>query len=173
MDFWSWSNAAYGRGEVAKTLIALQDSFGLDVNVALWCVWAGASGRGQFPEYALRKAVALSESWGAGVTAPLRAARRAARTPPARADAAAAEALREQIKSVELQSEKILQSMLERLLDPAPAAAEADGEAAARKNLAQYAALSGAARRPGFSISALLRVVEDIFAEDGNAKSSA
>ncbi len=43
--FWDFSLALYGREGVARACVALQDRRGLDVNILLFCCWAGSRGR--------------------------------------------------------------------------------------------------------------------------------
>ena len=44
--FWRFSLAFYERPGVADALIALQDCDGFDVNLVLFALWLGVSGRG-------------------------------------------------------------------------------------------------------------------------------
>ncbi|MEL6362155.1 MAG: TIGR02444 family protein [Pseudomonadota bacterium] len=39
--FWDWSLSTYSRPGVADQLIALQDRYGANVNLILWCLWLG------------------------------------------------------------------------------------------------------------------------------------
>ncbi|GAB4516579.1 MAG: hypothetical protein Tsb0010_00500 [Parvularculaceae bacterium] len=164
-DFWKWSLDIYAREGVEAALMPLQDELGLDINVILWCVWCGASGRGAPPESALRRAIEISKSWTDRVTSPLRAARRAAKTAPPGADKGEADSMRLKIKEAELLSEKFVQKLLAGIPGVERGAGTGDPQANARKNLVRYAALSGAARKPGFSAAPLLTAVEKIFSE--------
>ena len=164
--FWDWSLTVYNRPGLADTLIALQDEAGLDVNLILWCCWCGATGRGETPEFAIRSAVEMSKNWADQVTAPLRAARRALKTTRLPHSEAAADALRDKVKAVELESERLLQLQLEHILPPPDAQISSPDAAAARRSLAAYAAFLGAPRRPGFSTTNLQTVVEIVFPAD-------
>ena len=43
--FWDFSLAVYGKPGFPQAAIALQDRHGLNVNMLLFCLWAGANGR--------------------------------------------------------------------------------------------------------------------------------
>ncbi|NWG71446.1 MAG: TIGR02444 family protein [Parvularculaceae bacterium] len=161
-SFWDWSLRAYSRPGASESLLKLQDEFGLNVNILLWCCWCAQAGAA-IPELGLRKAQDLVASWSHEVTEPLRAARRALKAPPKQADAAGAEALRASVKRVELDAEKLEQAMLENLARDLTKNSEApDAASVARRSLARYADISGAARKKGFStllLDDLVRVV--------------
>ena len=57
--FWDFSLAVYHRPGVAQACLALQDRRGLDVNLLLFCCWAGSLGRRLEPQdiARLRRAV--------------------------------------------------------------------------------------------------------------------
>jgi uncharacterized protein (TIGR02444 family) len=75
-DFWRFSMALYAWPEVAPCCLVLQDAHGVDVNLALYCAWLGASGRGRLTASALSAADEAVASWRVGVIERLRAARR-------------------------------------------------------------------------------------------------
>lgn len=155
-SLWDWSTAVYARPGVDKLLLTLQDRHGLSVNMLLWCLWCGA----QFEptnDLILRKADDLSRRWTAAVTAPLRTARRALSAPPMQTPNEEVSSLKAQIKQSELMSERLEQTALERLaIENLARAGNLDGAATrARKAIAAYVGLTGAARTPGFSVSLL------------------
>jgi len=151
--FWAWSVERYESEGVARRLLALQDDFGLDVNVILWCGWCAGRYR-EIPDIVFKKAIDVTARWTRDVTVPLRTARRALKTPPQRASAEAAASLREAVKAAELAAEKIEQEMLARLAADAlsPAMEDLNSLARLRRNLVNYAAIAGAQRRKGFSV---------------------
>lgn len=155
-DFWSWSVERYQGEGAARRLLALQDEFELDVNILLWCGWSAERYR-EISDLVLKKAIDLTARWTRDVTGPIRAARRALKTPPQRASADAATSLRETVKSAELAAEKIEQEMLARLAADAltPADDARNSLARLRRNLVNYAAIAGAQRRKGFSVALL------------------
>ena len=136
----------------------LQDSFGLNINLILWCLWSGDN-FSEPDEIVIRKAKDLSDQWSSCVVEPMRAARRALKS-KAGSDAAS---LYDEIKAIELKGEKVEQEMLERLSLEALAPAKGGGANRARRILASYGRLTDAARRPGFSVSLLEDLIETIF----------
>ncbi len=161
MGFWEWSNDAYVRPGVEAALLRLQDDHGLDINLLLWCLWCAVRFE-EPPQIAIRKAVDLTRGWAVEIVAPIRAARRALKSPPTQAPPDEVAALREGLRKKELLAERIEQKMLaahaEACLAPV---ASADGVIArARRNLASYVRMTDAAKGAGFSVSLL----EDLIA---------
>jgi uncharacterized protein (TIGR02444 family) len=113
--FWDFSIAVYGTDAVADECLALQDQFGLDVNLLLLCAFVGARQRVALTADDIASARAEVEPWHKGIVSTLRAARRALK-PIGLLDTdtgkAAAE-LRARVKSAELESERIEQAMIE------------------------------------------------------------
>ncbi|MGB5949325.1 MAG: TIGR02444 family protein [Parvibaculum sp.] len=137
-DFWDFSLVLYARPGVEAALLALQDEEGLDVNLILFCLYAGARGR-SLEEATLAGMRGIGAGWGQGVVAPLRAARRALK-PIAEGDAAAAR-LRAEVKRLELAAEKEMQLRLDALLAgalPAGAALLPPGRGLAERNLSAW-----------------------------------
>lgn len=137
--FWEFSLEVYARPGVAPACLRLQDRDGLDVNMALFAVWAGGA-RGVLPEGALTQAVEQSGIWREGVVEPLRQARRSLKAPAVPVEVAGAATLRTRVKAAELAAEKLQQFMIAPI---AEAAAAPPGRAAAEANLAAYISASG------------------------------
>jgi uncharacterized protein (TIGR02444 family) len=113
--FWDFSIAVYGSHAVANECLALQDQFGLDVNLLLLCTFVGARHGVALTADDIASARAEVEPWHKGIVRTLREARRALKTVNSRdsdAGKAAAE-LRTRVKAAELESERIEQAMLE------------------------------------------------------------
>lgn len=104
---WAYSLRLYRRPGVAPACIALQDRSGVDVNVLLFCLWAGANGRRLTPA-AMRLAAGLSRVWTANVVAPLRETRRFLKP-------LALPNFRGAVARVELAAERVEQDLLLRL----------------------------------------------------------
>lgn len=165
MRFWNWSVETYRRPGVERLLLSLQDECGLSVNLLLWCLWCARSFETP-QEIDIRKAEDITRRWSAEITGPLRGARRSLKSPPPQADAGMASALRDRLKECELAAERIEQDMLEALARANLAPASAGGanmETRARRALAAYAKLQGAARRQGFSVTLLETLIELTF----------
>lgn len=169
--FWTWSLEHYAKEETETALLTLQDDIALDVNVLLWCCWC-AEEFGTLGDLEIRKGADIARQWTHNVVAPLRSARRYLK---AGADPSSkrADSLRDDIKAVELASEKILQrrlndfafSALQSNRDTAPG--KTNSQSLARRSLASYAALAGAAPNKNFSVSLLDNLVSSIFNGDG------
>lgn len=159
--FWAWSLARYEAKGVSARLLALQDEFDLDANILLWCGWC-AERYSEIPEQVLKCAVDRCGRWSRDVTTPLRAARRALKTPPKEAAGEDAAALRSAVKDAELAAEKIEQAMLENLAEKALAPADGAGNSLARlkRNLVSYATIAGASLRAGFPALALAELAQ-------------
>jgi uncharacterized protein (TIGR02444 family) len=130
----TFSRNFYERPQVATALIALQDKAGLDVNLVLFAIWLGLSGRGRLTDQKLDAAERAVVSMRVEVIEPLRALRRRLKT-IADADI---QRLRERIQAVEIEAEEAAQS---RLADIAGAPLTAEPNlAAAEANLDCYLA---------------------------------
>jgi uncharacterized protein (TIGR02444 family) len=124
---WHFSLSFYRLPGVEEALLALQDQDGHDVNLILYALWLGWSGRGPFGE---RERAAAEQAAGTvreGIAAPLRALRRHLKSDPD----PAVQALRERVKALELEAERIAQSRLAALAGP-----PADAPLAARREVA-------------------------------------
>ncbi len=162
-DFWTWSLNHYQQKTVSNVLLKLQDGAGLNVNLLLWCLWC-AKPYEELPQLVLRKAHDLTSRWSADLAINLRQVRRALKSPPKQANAEKAKTLRDVIKKAELSAEEIEQLMLENLArENLKLTNDIVGyEQRARRNLVNYASLSGASHHEGFSVGHLESLVESI-----------
>jgi uncharacterized protein (TIGR02444 family) len=134
-EFWRFSLAVYGKPGVAPACLVLQDQFGTDVNLALYCCWLGATGRGRLTRAALDAADAAIAPWRHQVVENFRAARRAIKE-EALADS---ENLYAKAKAIELEAERTLQARLADRAPPGdPSLSAKDRFDAAIANLALY-----------------------------------
>ncbi len=134
--FWNFSLRLYGRPGVPPACLALQDSAGLDVNVLLFCLFAAWSGRALAPADAARL-LETTGPWKDGAVVNLRRARVYLREPAPFIDVAEAAALRQRVKALELEAERLQQEGLYAAF-PATAlgAPSRSAESAARDNAA-------------------------------------
>ncbi len=138
--FWNFAAAIYAHPEVAAAAIALQDAAGRDVNIALYCAFAGFELGHALDRAALAAIERAVAPWAGTVVAPMRAIRRGLRA--FAADPAAA-ALRDRLLALEMEAERLAQA---RILAAVPAtAAAAAGIDLARANLLRYAGEAGRA----------------------------
>ncbi len=120
-SFWSFSLQIYGMPGVEAACLDLQDRFGADVNLALYCLWIGRALTPEALELALETASPVQS-----YIQPLREMRRSLPK-----DAT----VREAVKKAELAAEKLEQDALEALGE-----AGLPDAAAALANLRLYAA---------------------------------
>ena len=144
---WRFSLRVYGVEGVEAACLRLQDEYGADVNLVLFCCWLGAAGYGRATDPLLRSAEAAASQWRGRAVAPLRALRRALKYDPAPVSAAMAEPVRRKVLAAELAAEHALQTLLFTLAsDLDRAALPADRRAAtAGANIESCLAASGIA----------------------------
>ena len=132
---WRFSTAFYDRANVAEALIKLQDRAGFDVNLILFALWSGLSGRNRFTAAELAEANRAAGPIRTDLVEPLRALRRSLKSNPD----ADIQRLREEIKRLEIAAERMLQSRLARIAGtPGGENDPASRLAAAEANLALY-----------------------------------
>src|SRR6202171_3293454 len=109
--FWRFSLQFYRLPGVAEAGIKLQEESGCDVNLLLFLLWHGAQGR----ELAAAEVERLEQDiapWRDRTVIPLRAVRRALKSPPGLVEAGATEAFRTRIKAVELEAGRLQQEAM-------------------------------------------------------------
>jgi uncharacterized protein (TIGR02444 family) len=133
--FWRFSLALYERPGVADALIALQDRDGFDINLILFALWLGISGRGVLGGDALAAAKRVADTLRSEIVEPLRGLRRKLRHHPD----GDVQRLREGVKALERAGEKLVQERLARLAGSERAMTCPGGwRAAAHANLVLY-----------------------------------
>ena len=110
--FWTFSLKLYARPGVAPACLALQGRRGLDVNVLLYCLWLGAARGVAIDAGGAGSIVASVRAWNDGIVVRLRVLRTALKGDPHGAVATLGEALRTDLKRVELDAERIEQQIL-------------------------------------------------------------
>ena len=116
--FWDFSIAIYGDRAVQEECLQLQDRFGLDVNLVLLCVFLGAVHGLALTSDDIASAREEVRQWQNDIVRPLRNARRSLKTIATQGETAIATiSLRTQVKAVELEAERIEQTLLERWAD--------------------------------------------------------
>ena len=133
-ELWSFSQKFYERPGVATALITLQDEAGLDVNLILFAIWHGLSGRGRLAEPELDSAKRAVCSMRVEVIEPLRALRRGLRT----IVDDDIQRLRERIKAIEIEAEEAAQLRLAEVAGHAFTATPEQALADAEANLECY-----------------------------------
>jgi uncharacterized protein (TIGR02444 family) len=137
--FWRFSLQFYRLPGVADACIALQEEAGADVNLLLFLLWHAAQGRALSAAEVARLEQRIAV-WRERAVIPLRAIRRALKSPQGLIEAGAAEAFRTRIKAVELEAERLQQeAMYDLVRDSLLGEAAPSVAAAARANVAAYA----------------------------------
>lgn len=153
MGLWDWAVQAYGRPGAASACLHLQDAHSQNVPLLLAAAWAASQAR----TLDLDAAVHLARAWEADVVAPLRAVRRALKVSHGPIPDAGREALRETVKAVELESERLLLAALEKLAWPGE---PADPGVALGRAAAAWAHMKFSAPPPG-EVAALAAALLD------------
>jgi uncharacterized protein (TIGR02444 family) len=157
--FWRFSLRFYRLPGVAEACIRLQEESGCDVNLLLFLLWHGALGR----RLATAEVERLEHDiapWRDRTVIPLRAVRRALKSPPGLVEASATEAFRTRIKAVELEAERLQQeAMYERVRAGLLGAAAPSAAEAARANVGTYEKICRAAFSAA-AVTTLLAAVE-------------
>ena len=116
--FWRFSLTIYRVPGVPQACLTLQDKHGVDVNVMLYALFLAREGRA-LPSAELADIIAAMSSWKSNVVVALRGVRRVMKEPAdamgsaaAAFDSAAVLALRDRIKAVELEAERLQQEAL-------------------------------------------------------------
>jgi uncharacterized protein (TIGR02444 family) len=141
--FWRFSLRIYGTPGVPAACLTLQDGSGVDVNVLLFGLFAASQGR-QLATADVKAIAAAIDPWRLNAVVPLRGVRRFLKEIPQGFEDQDIPALRQRVKMMELEAERLQQEVLyaswpmEALGAPAPATE------AARANVEAYAATLGA-----------------------------
>jgi uncharacterized protein (TIGR02444 family) len=106
-EFWRFSLAVYCQTEVEQECLTLQQTFGIDVNLLLFCAWLGSRGIALSQEH-IEAASSAIAAWHEQVVRPLRGVRQLIKA--LKRDAF--ENYRTKIKGIELEAEQIEQAML-------------------------------------------------------------
>ena len=139
---WAYALTLYARRGVERACLDLQNHYALNVNVVLFCLWAGHSGRAELTMATLAPAVTHCLAWDDAVVAPLRRLRRRLRDDaivPGVSDRDRC-ALRRRLLRDELAAERVAQRLLCASLTQPPQdhVEPADRCRASINNLARY-----------------------------------
>lgn len=132
--FWRFSLATYRKPGVAEACLALQDGFGVDVNVLLFALWLGTQGR-RLDDVEMQFVLDEAVGWARDVVVPLRSMRRRLKGDAPLVAPAAAQAFRAQVKQLELEAERLEQEALHGLAGRLAAGERAPPGSAIRANV--------------------------------------
>jgi uncharacterized protein (TIGR02444 family) len=144
--FWQYSLAHYARPGVEPLCLRAQDSCGVEVNFLLYAAWLNQRGQPLEPGH-LAALAAATRDWRQQVVSPLRALRRNWR------GLAGAEALRRDLKALELRAERALQDAIWDFYQARP---PAPGVASLETNLAAVFAGAGVPEGRALELSCAL-----------------
>lgn len=115
--FWDFSLQVYGRDGVGAACIYLQEHHGVDVNVMLFCLWLGETGRGVLDAEELASIKAATERWNQEVVQSLRGVRQILKDGFPDVPHGLRESLRGKVLAAELDSEHLQQLLLAASVD--------------------------------------------------------
>ncbi len=133
--FWDFSLGVYGQTGVPEACLVLQSAHQLDVNILLYCLWFGASGRGTFDAADMTRVTGAVAEWHENIVRPMRAVRQRLKGGMEPAPEELSEPLRAGVQKLEIDFEHVEQLMLAAAIDRAPGD-NADGESRIRAALA-------------------------------------
>ena len=120
-DFWSWAVAAYDAPGVAEACLSLQDHNEQNAPLLLWAAWVAVTGR-RPDEETIEAACDAARAYDTVIVSQLRAVRRTLKAPIPDVANDHREALRQQVKALELDAERRLMLELQELA-PVPSGA--------------------------------------------------
>ena len=115
--FWDFSLDVYMSEGVGAACLELQDAHELDVNILLFCMWVGASGRGALTADQMFAVTGAVEEWHHDVVRALRAVRVRMKGGVGDSPAELTESLRQRIQKAEIDCEHTEQLMLAASVD--------------------------------------------------------
>ena len=110
--FWNFSLQFYGRKGVSDILLWFQEECQADINLMLYCCWAGVS---QKPKLTAADIVFLRQivdRWQSEVVQPIRSLRQTLKTDYCGAPAVGVAGVRSGLQQAELEAERLQQDML-------------------------------------------------------------
>ncbi|MNT26727.1 hypothetical protein D3C72_1623200 [compost metagenome] len=120
-DLWTWAVKAYDAPGVAEACLSLQDHNEQNVPLLLWAAWVAMTGR-RPDEETIETACDAARAYDSVIVSPLRAVHRTLKAPIPDVENDHREALRQQVKALELDAERRLMLELQALA-PAPSGA--------------------------------------------------
>ena len=114
-EFWQFSLNIYDKPGVSDNLIDLQERYGIDINVILFCCWCGMTGRVPINDSILRSAIELTNPWRETVVERLRLLRKDMKEGVPGVPLNVSNPIRHEIKLLELSAERVQQVLLAKL----------------------------------------------------------
>ena len=143
-DFWSFSLRVYALPGVADVLLELQNRYGGDINLVLFCAWHAATGRGELLTERIRVLDDHLRPWRDSILKPLREVRHLIGNETAFVTLTHSREARARVLDAELTCEQVAQQLLESLAEIRPAAVtEKRAAEVFRANLQAYCGYLG------------------------------
>ena len=114
--FWDFSLKVYTSDGVAEACLELQNTHQLDVNILLFCLWYGVSGRGKLSDKEIKKIICHVDIWHRDLVKELRKLRVMLKGGMKNAPSELTESLRRSLQKTEIDAEHIEQLMLATLI---------------------------------------------------------
>jgi uncharacterized protein (TIGR02444 family) len=111
-ELWTFALAFYAREGAAQACLALQERIGADVDIVLFGLFALLRKGVSLEAEDVRAVDALADGWRAEIVRPLRQLRTRLKSGPIPAPSASTGKLRDRIKSIEIEAERIELDML-------------------------------------------------------------
>jgi len=140
--FWRFSLGFYKQPGVSDACIALQDSFGVDVNLLLFLFWLAGDSR-KLSADEVKKLDDEVRSWRELTIIPIRDTRRKLKGAGTLLEPGKQEAFRNKVKVVELEAERLQQEALYAFTSKGPLGTEAPPVDAAVANIGAYESAMG------------------------------
>jgi uncharacterized protein (TIGR02444 family) len=156
---WDFVLNYYGRKGVSDTLIGLQDTHGIDVNMLLFLMWMSAQSKSVAADD-VKFVSTTSQAWQRAVVVPIRGVRRLLKENAPLVPAEAAAAFRKKVQAIELEGEQLQLNAMAALagrLKPA----QASPEEAARRNVKTFEAVTGKTFPPA-AVDGLVRALVEV-----------
>lgn len=141
--FWRFSLQFYRLAGVAEACIALQDVYGVDVNLLLFLLWRADQGRALSADE-VRALDDKVRDWRNDAVIPIRNIRRKLKSAQTLIEPGQQEAFRTKLKGIELEAERLQQQALFALSQSGPLGKETDPRTAAHGNVCAYEHIMGA-----------------------------
>jgi uncharacterized protein (TIGR02444 family) len=158
--FWQFSLSFYRQSGVSDACIALQDEYGIDVNLLLFLLWRADQGR-LLSAGEVRKLDDRVRGWRSDAVIPIRDIRRKLKSARTLIEPAQQEAFRTKLKAIELEAERLQQQALYELSQSEPLGKEIDPSTTAHGNICAYEHSLGATF-PRDTVEALLGAFNSI-----------
>ena len=110
--FWDFSIEFYGRDGVEERLLLLQEKLHIDVNLVLYCCWAGYIGAPFLTESNIKNLLELIKDWQKLIVKPLRVLRSKLKNNTIIKNNLWSDEVRKKIKLAELDAERLEQLII-------------------------------------------------------------